>query len=263
MFNLSGLTVLVTRPKPQGEILCHHIREAGGEAIYFPTVTIQPVEDQMRFKQHIAALNQNDWVIFISPQAVYQSAAAIFAAWPSFPSRLKVAAIGPGTAKALQENNIPVTIFPKTDWRSEGLLDLEAFQKINDRQIALITGGKGRYFLSETIRAQGAIVTEIVAYVRSLPKLTFRVDASFDWHDRVHVMVCTSNEILQNLITLLAKPTFDFYHIPLIVVSERMLKFANKLGFIHIFLATNASHDAIMAVLSAEKDQLWQLKKKK
>ncbi len=45
MATLKNLTILVTRPKPQGEELCQKIQEKLGQAIYFPTIEIVPLRE--------------------------------------------------------------------------------------------------------------------------------------------------------------------------------------------------------------------------
>lgn len=255
-------TVLVTRPKPDGEILCEKIREAGWRAIYLPTIDIRPPSNVTILKQQIAALDQFDWLIFISPQAVYQSADAIHAVWKHFPSQVRVAAVGPGTAQALQKHHLPLNIYPSSDWRSEGILHLPHFQQMNSKKIALIKGAGGRELLAEELSARGARVTSIIVYQRCLPQIV--IEDYISLLPEIDIIVCTSNEIMKNLKILFQEKGWDeLSSIPLAVVSERMVHYANKLGFKKIILAKNASHDAIISILAQEKDRLCQMKKKK
>jgi len=96
----------------------------------------------------------------------------------------------------------------------------------------------------------------MIAYRRAPSKVYVQPYKSLlDAHE-IDIIICTSNEILQHLTNLLAVQT-----VPLMVISERMLCFAKKLGFKHLYLANNASHDAIMLELVKLKDQLCQMKK--
>lgn len=258
MQNLNGLTVMVTRPKPQGEILSDQIRAAGGEVIYFPTIEIKPPEDMTAFTQQIKQLDQFDWVVFISPQAVYQSAATIKKCWPQFPVGVKVAALGGGTAEALHQATIPVDAFPKEDWCSEGLLDDDAFQQLAHKKVALICGESGREFLAATLTVRGAQLTNIIAYQRCIPKVDVSDYIRLLQTHKIDIILCTSGEILYNLKLLLEEAWKELQSIPVVVVSERMQMLAKQLEFSTLLLAKNASHPSMLSIL---KDFACQKKK--
>src|SRR5690349_20814349 len=108
MQNLKGLRVLVTRPAPAGNILCEKITASGGEPLHFPTFKIEPPRDPAGFAKAIQELDANDFVLFISPQAVLMSQELIHHAWPILPSKLKFIAMGEGTANSLKKAHLPV-----------------------------------------------------------------------------------------------------------------------------------------------------------
>lgn len=250
MNTLKGLTVLVTRPRPHGEILCEKIRQAGGRAIYFPTIEFSPPQDEKAFQQSIATLDQFDWIIFISPQAVYQSVPLIQRNWPEFPSQINVAATGEGTANALKMAGLPVSVYPQEDWRSEGLLALAAFQQVQGKKIAIIRGEGGRPYLADQLMLRGAKVSHIIAYRRDLPKVELTGYIDLLQTQQIDIIVCTSVEILQNLQHLFGTDYWnELRHLPLVVISERMVSFAHEMQFETVFLAKNASHNAIMDFL--------------
>jgi uroporphyrinogen-III synthase len=60
--------VLVTRPAAQAEGLCRLIEAAGGRAIPFPAIAIQPVNDQGTARRLLA--EPWDLMVFISRNAV-------------------------------------------------------------------------------------------------------------------------------------------------------------------------------------------------
>lgn len=258
MQNLTGLTVMVTRPKPQGEVLSDQIRAAGGNVVYFPTIEIKPPADRAAFTQQIKQLDQFDWVVFISPQAVYQSAETIKKCWSPFPMNVKVAALGGGTADALHQAGLPVDAFPKDDWRSEGLLDEEAFQQLAHKKVALICGESGREFLAATLTVRGAQLTNIVAYQRCLPDVDVSEYIRLLQAHKIDIILCTSGEILYNLKLLLEEAWADLQKVPVVVVSERMQMLAKQLEFSHILLAKNAGHASMLSLL---KDFVCQKKK--
>ena len=67
-------------------------------------------------------------------------------------------------------------------------------------------------------------------------------------------MIVTSVTGLENLETLIDKQYHAYLHtIPLVIMSQRILLYAETLGFKNIILAKNASHGAILKVLKGLK----------
>jgi uroporphyrinogen-III synthase len=259
MNQLQSLTIMITRPRPQGERLAVRLQEEGACSFLFPTVEIISLASHLT--QSIRHLDTFDRLIFISPQAVQQTAAMIKAEWPFFPENIKVAAIGGSTAESLIEAGLPVHFYPRDDWTSEGLLSLPDFQEVTQQKIALIKGEGGRALLANELKHRGADVFELIAYRRCLPMIDMDSCLHLLNQNKIDIIISTSNEILQNLVYLLGEKAGPYlYSIPLVVVSDRMILLAKQLGFQTILLAKNASHDAIIAIL---KDHICQMKQKK
>jgi uroporphyrinogen-III synthase len=207
------------------------------QAVYYPTLSFLPPENDNLLIEQISNLNQYEWLIFLSPQAVMQSLHKYFHAFQG-----KVAAIGLGTVKALQNANIPVDCYPNKNWNSEGLLTLSPFQNCQNVKIALIKGEGGRQLLAKELTSRGALITEINCYRRVKPS-TSLLDP-----DIIDFILITSIESLQNLM----KMTTDWQRAlnkTLIVISERIQIFAKESGFKKIVLVENASDEAILTTL--------------
>lgn len=230
--NLKGANILVTRPRPAGDALASHINQSNGYAIFVPLLDIVPID----FPKN---LTDFDWLIFISPQAVYHSAEYFR---ENFSRNTKIAAIGLGTVNALKEAGLSVDLFPENDWKSEGLLAMTGMQTIKGQKIALIQGEGGRQYLGEMLEKRGAIVTRIHVYRRQLPK----VNVDFIRASKIDIIIATSNDILQNVKILFGS---SLCHVPMLVISEKMRDVAEAIGFQKIFVAKNASTDAIMIEL--------------
>ncbi|MBV8802889.1 MAG: uroporphyrinogen-III synthase [Gammaproteobacteria bacterium] len=260
MHELSQLNIMITRPSPEGEILCHKVQEMGASPIFFPAIEIIPLTESPEFTQIISNLNNLDWLIFISPQAVRQTASFIHKQWPAFPEHVRIAALGYGTAQALQAAHLPAAIYPEHQWNSEGLLALSNFQNIFQQKIALVRGEGGRTLLAEELTRRGAKLFHMITYKRGLPKINIHPYLRLLKEKKVDVIITSSSEILQNITQLLREAESALYSVPLIVISGKMVELAKNMGFQVIFLAKNASHEAIMAVL---KEHVCQMKLKK
>ncbi|MEO8400874.1 MAG: uroporphyrinogen-III synthase [Gammaproteobacteria bacterium] len=250
---LSDLCVMVTRPKPQGQILCEKIKTLGGVPVYLPTIEIMPPENTTILKEQIAQLDQYDLIIFISPQAVSQSIPLIRKHWPMPPAKLKFLATGQGTANALHTAGFSTVIFPPEEWSTEGLLKLPILQNISQQKIALVRGEGGRELLADTLKARGANVTHFIAYRRTVPSLEKSESyASLLQQQKIDIIVCTSGESLHNLITLVGVANKSFLQdVALVVVSQRLVLLAKELQFTQVFLAGNASHNMIIDSLES------------
>jgi uroporphyrinogen III methyltransferase / synthase len=244
--------ILITRPKPAGAVLCDKVNAAGYHAVLFPTIEFLPPQQPQAMPKIIAELDQYDWLIFISPQAVNATSAMLHKRWRRWPAQLKIAAVGAGTASALAEEKFTGVIHPSEQWNSEGLLELPELQNPAGEKIVLVRGEGGRELLADTLAERGAQVTPLIAYRRVLPKVSVKNIVTLLRKHTLDAIVCTSGEGLQNLTILLAAEQQKLISVPLVVISQRMQDQARELGFDSILLAKNASHDAIMAVLNEE-----------
>lgn len=243
---LKNLRILVTRPYPQGLVLCKEIEAQGGKAIHFPVIEIQPVST---LEDSLKTMGTQDWLIFISPQAVSQSAEFIKTSWPNGLSTTRFAAIGAGTGLAMQAAGLPTPIYPD-EWSSEGLLKLPQFQNIAGQHIAILCGKGGRELLEQELSARGATVDKIIAYQRQLPTVDVSQYLDLLQRHKIDIIICTSQEGLQNL-KILLKPAWAILRtMPVLVVSDRLIECAKNLEFQTIFSAKNASFDAILEAIT-------------
>lgn len=260
--NLNQFNILVTRPNPQGMELCLQIRAHGGHAIHLPTIFFAPPLNPYALDQAINKLTEQDWLIFISPYAVNASVSLIRKHWPELPARAQCAAIGAGTYKALKQAGFRTVICPPGEWNSEALLALPEFQQLAQKKIAIVRGENGRELLTNILTERGAEILPVIAYQRMLPNIDMYPYLNLAKEKKVDVIVCASFESVRNLKLLFDDEGWPFIEkLPVIVVSERIKTLAGELGFQTIWVARNASHDAILEALehikyshSADKD---------
>ena len=245
---LSGIGVLVTRPAAQSATLADALQALGAHPYVFPALAILPLQDSTALATAVAQLNTFDLAIFISPSAAKMGLAAV----PVWPASLPVAAVGNGTAKALQARGIQHVITPQGGADSEHLLEhllaLPELQNMVGRRIAIFRGETGRETLAETLRSRGAEVVYIPCYRRGLPE---NIDAapilSALSAGQIHAVTVFSSETLDNLITLLGKPGEVLLHAtPLFVPHPRIAEHAQGLGFQKIL----ACHEFVGEVAS-------------
>ena len=257
--SLQQLHILVTRPDPAGQSLCDYLDAHGARTLHFPTIAFAPPDDTQALQQAIGQLGEQDWIIFNSPQAVYDSVALIRAAWPQFPPSVQFAAVGAGTARALHAAGYIVAVHPADEWSSEGVLDLPEFTHVVGKKIAIVRGEGGRLLLEKTLKTREAQVTPVIAYKRILPSVDMTKIITKLKQDPVNVAICTSYEGVRNLKEMFGEAGWPLIgSLPLIVMSRRIILLARELGFQTLWLAENASHAAILKTLADKKDEICQ-----
>ncbi len=219
---LSGVRVLITRPRAQAEALADAIRREGGEPVVWPLIEIQPVKDPARLDAVLATLERFDLAIFISPNAVHQALARLAPLGRSWPSALAVAAIGNGTAQALAAHGVTAAIVPRARFDSEGLLAEPALQSVAGRRIVILRGESGREQLADTLRTRGAELTYAECYRRQTPAPDPQA-ARWLAPGAVDIAIFTSAEAIDNLLRLYGDAGRRLLRdTPALVVSKRL-----------------------------------------
>ena len=249
---LHGLRVLITRPAGQADRLHGLIAAAGGRPVRLPAIEILDTLDQQHLQQVLMQLERYDLAVFISVNAVGKTMeyCRFLSQWPD---TVKIATVGARSAEALESYGLSVDLVPRHRFNSEALLALPELQDMAGRRVVIFRGNGGRDKLRDTLIERGAEVDYVEVYRRVCPD----VDPGSLLHlwqpGVLDVITVTSNETLQNLFDMAgAEGQAALCAIPLVVVSQRQVALAEKLGFAQApLVAKNASDDAIVNVLAA------------
>ena len=245
---LAGRGIVVTRPVPQAQPLAGMIRAAGGHAILFPVLEILDVDDLKPLNVLIDRLEAFDLAIFISPNAV-NKAMTLIAARRALPAKLRIAAIGRGTVKALGHFGVTAVIAPAKHFDSEALLALPPLKDLRGRRVVIFRGQGGRELLGDTLVARGARLEYAECYRRGQPNLDAAPLMNGWVQNELHAIVVTSSEGLRNLFEMVGEPGQGrLRKTPLIVPHARIAETARRLGFGTVVL-TEAGDEGIVAGL--------------
>lgn len=246
MTALKGARILVTRPTHQAENLCELIRQAGGEAIRFPTLEILAVQPPA---ERLAIIPGYDWLIFISANAVNFALQAINGKMPQA-SAQRIAAVGKATAKALQQAGLQVDCIAESGFTSEALLALPEMTTIYGKRCLIVRGRGGREQLAEVLTSRGASVEYLEVYQRQRPEVDAKPIESLLANGELSAVTITSGEALSNLLLMLdSKSVVSLQALPLLVISNRLAQQAQQQGFSCIKITAEPADKAILKTL--------------
>ncbi|MBI3636390.1 MAG: uroporphyrinogen-III synthase, partial [Candidatus Rokubacteria bacterium] len=159
-------TVVVTRAADQARRFVRLLEGEGARVLEVPTIVIEPPPSWAPLDAALEAIADITWIVFTSVNGVAMVDRRLRErgqTWRPLRDR-QVAAIGPATARALEEHGVPVALVPD-EYRAEGLVaGLRGRVNAGDR-ILLPRAAQTRDLLVAELRALGAVVAEIPVYV--------------------------------------------------------------------------------------------------
>ncbi|MGO9590444.1 MAG: uroporphyrinogen-III synthase [Candidatus Acidiferrales bacterium] len=172
--SLVGKRVVVTRALKQARELARQLEERGAEVLLLPMVTFASPggEDREHLHKALRDLAGFDAVLFLSAYAVtcmrkFSQQLGVNRGLQDSVDRF-VAAVGPATAKELESSGLRVDYIAKGGTAES--LARELGIALAGRKVLLPRSNLGDARLSDALRASGAHVTEVVAYVTDMPE---------------------------------------------------------------------------------------------
>lgn len=246
---LKGFGVLVTRPEHQADELSAAIEDAGGEAIRFPVIEIEPY-DSADVNRCLESLPASDITIFVSTNAV------IYGLSYANGDQTKIAAIGASTKAAIESAGAQVDIYPAQGFDSEHLLAETALQEVAGKNIRIVRGDNGRELLADTLRERGATVDYLPVY-RRLSRMyspSLLTGLEHRWRDgQVSCVVVMSVDSLNKLLEILPLGARELLaETPLVTPSVRVLQTASdRIPEAKVSLAESPQTDDMVRALVA------------
>ncbi len=168
---LAGFTVVVTRPRQQGEPTAKALRSAGATVVELPVLEILPVPGAIDADVMASAYA----AIFVSANAV-EYGVPFLRGRGGLSARTLIVAIGHATTRALVDAGFDDVVSPQQSIDSEGLLATPQLQpdRVKGQHIILVRGKSesgGRKLLEETLRTRGAMLAILECYERRALRL--------------------------------------------------------------------------------------------
>ncbi len=170
---LFGRRVLVTRTREQSGGAAALLRERGADPVIMPTIEIHAPSDPIPMIESIENLSRYGWVVFTSANGVERTFAELRRQGRDARAfaNAQVAAIGPGTAAALEHLGITADVVAK-EHRGEGLAKelLARIDALPAKPRVLVARAEvARDVLPDALRAAGCDVDVVSVYMTRSP----------------------------------------------------------------------------------------------
>ena len=217
---LKGIRVLVGRARHQASALSTELRKRGADVIEIPFIEIRKPKSFKPLDAALKSLGTYDWLILTSVNGVEalwerlekirerhefsravkpsKSKSALAAAGP----RLRVAAIGPATRKAIEQRGMKVDVVP-TEYVAESVVR-SLKSKVRGKRVLLVRAKVARDVIPSELRKAGAHVDVVGAYETVVPQNSRHLlqSALQNPKRRPHIVTFTSSSTVRNFVEL-------------------------------------------------------------
>jgi uroporphyrinogen III methyltransferase/synthase len=162
---LHGRRVVVTRARAQASGLAATLRGLGAEVVELPAIRIEPLIDSDEARRAAQEIGDYALVCLTSPNGVGLLFELLLAAGSDARALAgaTIAAIGPGTARALAERGVTADVVPER-FVAEALVDALADVDVSGRRVLVARAREARDVLPEALRDRGAEVDVVALY---------------------------------------------------------------------------------------------------
>jgi uroporphyrinogen III methyltransferase/synthase len=162
---LHGRRVVVTRARAQASRLAATLRGLGAEVVELPAIRIEARLDGPEVRQTAAAITEYSLVCLTSPNGVRLLFEALAGAGLDARALAgaTVAAIGPGTARALAARGIVADVVPER-FVAEALVEALSEVEVDGRRVLVARAAEARDVLPDALRERGAEVDVVALY---------------------------------------------------------------------------------------------------
>jgi uroporphyrinogen III methyltransferase / synthase len=169
---LHGRRIVVTRARAQASGFAATLRALGAEVVELPAIRIEPRIETDEVKRIAGGVGSYDLICLTSPNGVRLLFEAMEATGLDARALagVTVAAIGPGTARALAERGVLADVIPER-FVAEGLIEALDDEEVAGARVLVARAAEARDVLPDALRERGAEVDVVALYetVREQP----------------------------------------------------------------------------------------------
>jgi len=205
--------VLVGRARHQAGVLSAELRKQGALVIEIPFIEIRKPRSFKPLDSSLRNLHTYDWLILTSVNgvdAMWERMSRLGLSLDrsregqrSQGNRLRVAAIGPATKKAIEQRGTRVDVVPKEYVAESVVRSLKS--KVKGKRVLLVRAKIARDVIPQELRRGGAQVDVVEAYETVVPRAscTRLQQVMNNPSRRPHIVTFTSSSTVKNFVELL------------------------------------------------------------
>ena len=200
---LFGRKVLVTRAEEQAAEFSEMLERYGAIPVNFPTIRTAPPPDWGPLDRAVQRLDSYDWAIFTSVNGVRYFFERLWRLGRDLRELkgLRVCAIGPKTAEAIEDLRIRVDLTPPV-FRAEAILEAMGREGIRAKRFILPRALRAREILPETIRRLGGTIDVVPVYRTVRPRKGSEEMKRAVLGGEIDVLTFTSSSTVTNFLRL-------------------------------------------------------------
>lgn len=245
---LSARHVVVTRPAAQAGHLSAALAAQGAIPVLFPVLAIEGIADERPLVELARRLDDYDFAVFVSPNAVAWALDVILS-HRKWPPALRAVTLGRSSQQELEARGIRDALVPATRFDSEALIELPELQQVRGRRVVIFRGDGGRELLGDTLLERGASVEYATCYKRGRPAADPAPLLRLWEQGQLDAVTLTSSEGVRNLWEMVGRLGQAWLKkTPVFVPHQRIAEQAEVLGLREI-VATGPGDDGLMAGL--------------
>ena len=207
---LNGKRIIVSRAKEQAGSLSSLLKEEGADVLEIPFIEIRPAQSYEALDKAIENLLAYDWLILTSVNGVKAFFSRLEKQGKSEADllHLKIVAIGPATAKAIEKHGIPVDIVPD-EYVAEAVVE-EMRNQVKGERVLLVRAKVARDVIPNALRELGAKVHVMEAYETVVPESSrTAILEALKSDKRPSVITFTSSSTVKNFVELVGQETIE------------------------------------------------------
>jgi uroporphyrinogen III methyltransferase/synthase len=206
---LAGRRIVITRPRAQTAPWIDALRRLGAEPLLCPTIEVVPPPSWEAVDAVLMRLQQFDWIVFTSANGVRFFCQRCVERRQDLRAlcRLRIAAVGPQTAHALQRRGLRIDFVPQA-YQAEGLLAGFKRRRVRGKRVLLPRAALGREMLATALREMGAEVTDVAVYHTVQPRASADILRQWLQRGEVDMVTFTSSSAVRNLQAMLGQESW-------------------------------------------------------
>lgn len=167
---LSDRRILITRARHQASQLAGALEDLGAKTIVIPAIEIAPPDSFGAMDQALRRIRHFHWILFTSTNAVtpFAERMQVLGLSAEDVAQASIAAVGPSTAKALEQAGFKVALIPPV-YVAESLVEALRPQ-VRGNHLLLVHARVARDVIPKELTQAGATVEIVEAYQNRVPQ---------------------------------------------------------------------------------------------